>query len=91
MEKQPDVRHDAGGLGRSAIRELGDHRRVDVDAHYRTHEGSMLPTPMLCSIDDSITTMVHARKCRRVAVLRLDQIHDRLRQRTVVSDRSGEQ
>ena len=57
----------------------------------RTQDGSMLPTPMLCSIDDSISTSCTLfGERRRVALLRLDQIHHRLGQRAVVADAAGE-
>ena len=56
-----------------------------------THDGSMLPTPMLCSIDDSMIDHVDAGERLGIGVLRRDEVHDRLGQRAVVSNRAGEE
>ena len=55
-----------------------------------THDGSMLPTPMPCSMDDSTTTIPTSASARRILILRRDQIHHRLGQRPIVADAAGE-
>ena len=55
-----------------------------------THAGSMLPTPMPCSIVDSTSTSPTPVERGGVAILRLDQVHHRVGKRTVVADAAGE-
>jgi hypothetical protein len=59
MQEQPYVRHDAHRLCRTAIGQLRDDGGLMSTHTTRTHDGNMLPTPMLCSIDDSMSTSLH--------------------------------
>ena len=52
--------------------------------------GSMLPTPIPCSMVDSTTRHPDIRQRLGIAVLRLDEIHDRVRQRTIIANTAGE-
>ncbi len=56
----------------------------------RTADGSMLPTPMPCSMLASISTSETSLQTRGVAILRLDEVHDRIGQRTIVADAAGQ-
>ena len=55
-----------------------------------THDGSMLPTPMPCSIVDSASTSRTSCSAVGVAILRDAQIHDRVGQRAIVADAAGQ-
>ena len=56
----------------------------------RTADGSMLPTPMPCSMLASMSTIDTSFEALRVAILRRDEIHHRFRQRAVVANASGQ-
>ena len=57
MQEQTHVGDDADGLGRAAVGSLVTTAGLMSTQITFTHDGSMLPTPMLCSIDESITTI----------------------------------
>src|SRR5262249_44675598 len=90
VQEQSDVGHDAQRLGRPAVGELGHDRRVDVHADdadpRRQHVADPNPVQHRRQDDDDADLFERS----GVPILRLDEIHDRLRQRTIVADAAGE-
>src|SRR5207244_2355899 len=82
--------HDAGRFHRAAIRELGHHRRADVDADESHPGGRHVPDADRVQHRGEHQDDLGAGEQARVLLLGAEEVHLSIGKRTIIPDRAGE-